>query len=108
MKTLVMALATTALTATAASAASIGSVDQNGDNFASKTELTAVYPTLTQADFRGIDTNDDRRISNAEITAPGVQAILARHVAVEGGVMGVATLDSDGSGFVSISELTAA
>ena len=55
MKTLVMALATTALTATAAAAAGIGSVDQNGDNFASKAELTAVYPTLSSADFRDID-----------------------------------------------------
>ncbi len=108
MKTLVMALATTALTASAAAAAGIGAVDQNGDNFASKAELTAVYPTLSATDFRDIDTNDDRRISNTEITAPGVQAILARHVAVEGGVQDLASLDADGSGFVSMSELSAA
>ena len=41
MKTLVLALATTALTATAASAAGISSIDANGDRFASKAEVAA-------------------------------------------------------------------
>ncbi|MXQ06957.1 hypothetical protein GQ651_03765 [Alphaproteobacteria bacterium GH1-50] len=108
MKTFALALATTALTATAAAAAGIGSVDTNGDNFASRAELTAAYPTLTASDFNAIDLNDDRRISNVEITAPAAQVVLGRSVAVEGGVQGLAALDTDGSGFVSEAELVAA
>ena len=108
MKTLLLALATTALTATAAAAAGISSVDQNGDRFASKAEVAAQYPTLSAADFRDIDTNRDGRWSSVEFNAGDAKAIIARNVPGVGGVAGVDALDADGSGFVSQAELAAA
>ena len=107
MKTLALAIATTALTATVASAASIGAVDQNGDRFASKAEIAAVYPTLTASDFRDIDQNRDNRISASEITAPGAEAVLNKHVAGVA-VQDVRALDTNGDGFASRAELAAA
>ena len=107
MKTLALAIATTALTATVASAAGIGAIDQNGDRFASKAEITAVYPTLSANDFRDLDLNRDNRISAVEITAPGASAILNKHVAGVS-VRGVADIDTNGDGFASFGELAAA
>ena len=107
MKTLALAIATTALTATVASAAGIGAIDQNGDRFASKAEITAVYPTLSANDFRDLDLNRDNRISAVEITAPGASAILNKHVAGVS-VRGVADIDANGDGFASFGELAAA
>ena len=107
MKTLALAIATTALTATVASAAGIGAIDQNGDRFASKAEIAAVYPTLSANDFRDLDLNRDNRISAVEITAPGASAILNKHVAGVS-VRGVADIDTNGDGFASPAELAAA
>jgi Ca2+-binding EF-hand superfamily protein len=107
MKTLALAIATTALTATVASAAGIGAVDQNGDRFASKSEIVAVYPTLSNSDFRALDANRDNRVSASEITAPGATAILNKHVAGVA-VQGVGDIDANGDGFASASELAAA
>jgi hypothetical protein len=108
MNTFALALATTALTATAAVAGDVASVDQNGDRFATKAELTAIYTTLSSADFRDIDLNSDNRISNTEINTGAAAAILARNIAVEGGVRGLTEVDADGSGFASKAELVAA
>ncbi len=108
MKTLVLALATTALTATAAVAGGISSVDQNGDRFASKAEVAAVYPGLSAADFRDIDTNNDGRWSANEFITGEAKAIVARNVPGVGGVVDLAGLDADRSGFVSQAELAAA
>ena len=108
MKTLVLALATTALTATVASAAGISSIDQNGDRFASKAEVAAQYPGLSAADFRDVDSNNDGRWSAAEFNTGEAKAIVARNVPGVGGVVDVAGLDTDGSGFVSEAELAAA
>mgnify|MGYP002622725328 FL=1 len=107
MKTLALAIATTALTATVSSAAGIGAVDQNGDRFASKAEIAAVYPTLTASDFRDLDLNRDNRVSASEISAPGAEAILNKHVA-SAGVQDIRTLDTNGDGFASRAELAAA
>ena len=108
MKTLVLALATTAITATAAAAAGISSIDQNGDRFASKAEVAAVYPGLSTSDFRDIDTNRDGRWSSVEFNTGEAKLIVARNVPGVGGVQDVASLDTDGSGFVSEAELAAA
>ena len=94
--------------ATAAAAAGVSSVDTNGDRFASKAEVAAVYPTLTANDFRDIDVNRDGRVSSTEFNAGEAKAIFARHTAVVGGVQDVAALDTDGSGFVSEAELASA
>lgn len=107
MKTLALAIATTALTATVASAAGIGAVDQNGDRFASKAEIAAVYPTLSVNDFRDLDQNRDNRISAAEFTAPGAAAILNKHVAGVP-VRDVTEIDTNGDGFASPAELATA
>ena len=102
MKTLALALATTALTASVAAAATgISSFDANGDRFASFDEVVAVNATIDRNDFRGIDTNRDTRLSSAEVLAPGAQAVLKRGTAATGSA---ATVD----GFASYNELAAA
>ena len=102
MKTLALAIATTALTATVAAAATgISSFDANGDRFASFDEVVAVNATLDKNDFRGIDTNRDNRLSSAEVLAPGAQAVLKRGTASTGSAATV-------NGFASFSELAAA
>ena len=102
MKTLALAIATTALTATVASAATgIATFDANADRFASFDEVVAVNPTIDRNDFRGIDVNRDNRLSAAEVLAPGAQAVLKRGTTSTGGA---ATVD----GFASFAELAAA
>ena len=102
MKTLALAIATTALTATVASAATgIAAYDTNGDRFASFDEVVAVNPTIDRNDFRGIDVNRDNRLSAAEVQAAGAQAVLKRGTSATGGA---ATVD----GFASFAELAAA
>ena len=102
MKTLALAIATTALTATIASAASgIASFDANGDRFASFDEVVAVNPTIDRNDFRGLDVNRDNRLSASEVQAAGAQAVLKRGTASTGGAATV-------KGFASYVELAAA
>ena len=102
MKTLALAIATTALTASVAAAATgISSFDANGDRFASFDEVVAVNPTIDRNDFRGIDTNRDNRLSSTEVLAAGAQAVLKRGAASTGSA---ATVD----GFASFAELAAA
>ena len=109
MKTLALALAATALTATTALAApGVGSLDTNGDNFASFAEASAVYPTLTQADFRDLDGNNDRRLSNVELTAAGASAILNKHVETASSVLDLNAIDASGDRFASFAEIAAA
>ena len=106
MKTLALALATTALAATAASAMSIGTFDQNGDRFVSFEEVTAVNPLVNAQDFRELDVNRDRRLSSVELNAPGAEAILDRGTNASGTVRSVA--DISGGSFVSEAQLMAA
>ncbi len=106
MKSLALALATTAIAATAASAMSVGSYDQNGDRFVSFEEVTAVNPLVSRNDFRDLDVNRDRRLSSVELNAPGAEAILDRGTQSNGTVRSVA--DISGGSFVSEGQLTAA
>ncbi len=106
MKTLALALATTALAATAASAMSVGAFDQNGDRFVSYAEVTAVNPLVGRQDFRDLDVNRDNRLSSVELNAPGAEAILDRGTNASGTVRSVA--DISGGSFVSEAQLTAA
>jgi hypothetical protein len=106
MKTLALALATTALAATAASAASIAEFDLNGDRFVSFQEATSVNPKVERQEFRSIDVNRDNRLSSVELQAPGVEAILDRGKGGTAGVRSVA--DISGGAFVSEGQLTAA
>ncbi len=104
MKTLALAMATTALTATIASAASVADFDQNGDRFASFGEVTAVNPTIDRNDFREIDVNRDNRLSATEVQAG--EAVLGRGMDATGTVL--STRDISGGSFVSYAELQGA
>ncbi len=106
MKTLALALATTALAATAASAMSIGTFDQNGDRFVSYSEVTAVNPLVGRQQFRDLDVNRDNRLSSVELNAPGAEVILERGMNTSGSVRSVA--DISGGSFVSEAQLMAA
>ncbi|MBT8418896.1 MAG: hypothetical protein KJO42_15780 [Silicimonas sp.] len=106
MKTLAIAIATTALTATVASAASVGDFDRNGDRFASFGEVVAANATIDRNDFRSIDVNRDNRLSSAEIQAAGAQTILKRGVDASPSVRDTRSI-AQGS-FVTQSELMAA
>ena len=106
MKTLALALATTALAATAASAMSVEAFDQNGDRFASYAEVTAVNPKVSRSEFRDLDINRDRRLSSVELQAPGAEAILERGMNTAGTVLSVA--DISGGSFVTEGQLAAA
>ena len=106
MKTFALALATTALTATVASAASISDFDQNGDRFASFSEVVAVNPTVDRNDFREIDTNRDNRLSSTEVQAAGAETVLDRGMNATGTVL--STRDISGGSFVTPAELQAA
>ena len=106
MKTLALALATTAIAATAASAASLGDFDLNGDRFVSYQEATSVNPKVERQEFRSIDVNRDNRLSSVELQAPGVEAILGRGKGGSAGVQSVADI-SRGS-FATESQLAAA
>jgi len=106
MKTLALAIATTALTAAAASAMSVGDFDANGDRFVSFAEATAVNPLVSRQEFRDLDVNRDNRLSSVELNAPGAEAILERGTQSNGTVRSVA--DISGGSFVSESQLVAA
>ena len=106
MKTLALAIATTALTATVAAAAGVASYDTNGDRFASFSEVVAVNATIDANDFRDLDTNRDRRLSATEITAPGASAVLNRGGVSTGTVL--STVQIGGGSFVSEAQLAAA
>ena len=106
MKTLALALATTALAATAASAMSVSTFDQNGDRFVSFAEVTAVNPLVNRQEFRDLDVNRDNRLSSVELNAPGAEAILDRGTAASGTVLSVA--DISGGSFATEAQLKAA
>lgn len=106
MKTLALALATTALAATAASAMSVETFDRNGDRFATFAEVTAVNPKVSRSEFRDLDVNRDRRLSSVELQAPGAEAILDRGTDPAGTVLSV--VDISGGSFVSEAQLKAA
>ncbi len=106
MKTLALAIATTALTAAAASAMSVDAFDANGDRFVSYAEATAVNPLVTRQDFRDLDVNRDNRLSAVEFNAAGAEAILGRGTSAAGTVLSVS--DLSGGSFVTEGQLVAA
>jgi Ca2+-binding EF-hand superfamily protein len=106
MKTLALALATTAIAATGASAMSVESFDRNGDRFASFAEVSAANPLVNREQFRELDVNRDGRLSAVEIDAPGAEAILSRGERATGTVRSVA--DISGGSFATWGQLSAA
>ena len=109
MKTLVLALAATALTATGSLAATnLTDLDRNSDGFASVAEVEATFPGFSGSDFRAIDTNRDQRISAVELQNPGVRATIARYEATGDAVKALASIDTNADGFATHSELAVA
>lgn len=53
-------------------------VDTDGDFFASKEELMASFPNLSDTDFRRIDANNDNRVNSREYYSSESQVILDR------------------------------
>ena len=114
MKRIALSIAATALSATALSAATdVSMLDTDGDGFASMDEVMAIYPTFDATFFDDVDTNDDGRWAPEEVNTSEAQTILSRYEArpESGGsaeTLGVEDIDTDGDGFASYIELSAA
>ncbi len=104
-------ITTTALSvialSTAVSAMEAQDLDINGDNFASIAEVRQIFPGFRSSDFRDLDTNDDRRLSNNELQVAGAQAIIGKYEATQAVVHGLSDVDANGDRFASKGELTA-
>ena len=112
MKTLYLSAAALALTATASVAAiDVASMDANKDGLASREEVQAMYPALTDEDFNQIDINHNNYLDVSELTgeaqglleksAPGGAITKADDVAA------IMVADTDGDGFISKAEMQA-
>jgi hypothetical protein len=111
MKRLYITVAALALTGTAALAApSMSAVDADGDGFASKAEIMAVYKGVTDEDFAAMDLNNDARLDPNEMLSRDAQDILLRYSPQEvtDHVESVGDIDKDGDGFASSAEMMAA
>lgn len=94
-------------TATAASAMKATDLDIDGDGFASLTEVRQIFPGFSSNDFRGIDVNRDRRLSNKELNAAGTSAVIGRYESTMSIVHGLSDIDTNGDRFASREELNA-
>ena len=94
-------------TATAASAMKATDLDINGDGFASITEVRQIFPGFSSNDFREIDVNRDRRLSNKELNAAGTTSIVGRYEATMSVAHGLSDIDKNGDRFASRAELNA-
>ena len=100
-------LVTTALlaTATAASAMKATDLDIDGDGFASIEEVRQIFPGFSSNDFRDIDVNRDRRLSNNELNASGTSAVIGRYESTMSVVHGLSDIDTNGDRFADRGEL---
>ena len=94
-------------TATAASAMKATDLDIDGDGFASITEVRQVFPGFSSNDFREVDVNRDRRLSNSELNAAGVSSIVGRYQSTMSIAHGLSDIDTNGDRFASREELNA-
>lgn len=92
-------------TATAASAMKATDLDINGDGFATIGEVRQILPGFSSNDFRDIDVNRDRRLSDSELNASGTSAIIGRYQSTMAVVHGLSDIDSNGDRFASFGEL---
>lgn len=86
----------------------LSDIDTDGDRFASKSELGAVYSGVTDNEYRLIDTNNDNRISASELYAPLAQAMLNRYEMSGRDLVTIMQVDTDDDAFASFAELSAA
>jgi|GEM_PF-5548392 Ca2+-binding EF-hand superfamily protein len=93
--------------ATAASAMKATDLDIDGDGFASIGEVRQIFPGFSSNDFRDIDVNRDRRLSDSELNASGVSAIVGRYQDTMAIIHSLTDIDTSGDRFVSEEELGA-
>lgn len=84
----------------------LSDVDTNGDRFASREELNAVYNGLLDDEFRDIDINRDGRISANELYAPKAQALVSRYEMTERMLVTIMQVDTNDDFFASFEELS--
>ena len=85
----------------------LSEVDTDNDRFASKAELTAVYPGLLDSEFRQIDRNRDNRVSASELYAPLAQAFVTRYEMGGEVIVTIMQVDTNDDFFASYDELLA-
>lgn len=91
----------------AASAMEPMDLDINGDRFASLAEVRQVLSGFTSSDFRSIDTNGDNRLSSSELNAPGTSELIGKYRGSMTIVHGLSEVDRDGDRFATFAELGA-
>ena len=94
-------------TATAASAMKATDLDINGHGFATIQEVRQIFPGFSTNDFRDIDENRDRRLSNKELNASGTSGIIGRYEHTMSIVHGLSDIDKNGDRFADRGELNA-
>ncbi len=83
----------------------ISDIDTNGDRFADRAELNAVYSGLLDDEFRDIDINRDNRVSATELYQPLAQAVLTRYEMSGRDLVTIMAVDVDDDAFASFAEL---
>ena len=83
----------------------LSEVDTDGDRFASRAELDAVYEGLLDSEWRLIDTNRDNRVSASELYAPRAQALVTRYEMGSRMLVTIMEVDTNDDFFVSFEEL---
>lgn len=86
----------------------LSDLDQNGDRFASRAELDAVYNGLTDSEFTQIDINRDNRVSASELYAPRAQALVTRYEMGSRMLVTIMQVDTNDDFFVTFEELVQA
>lgn len=77
----------------------------SGGRFVSEAELRLAYPGLTAIDFDQIDINRDNRLSAVELYSANAQSVISRYDSGSSILVTLDSVDADGSGFASLSEL---
>ena len=85
----------------------LSDIDTNGDRFASREELNAVYKGLKDDEFREIDVNRDNRVNATELYRPLAQALVTRYEMSGRDLITIMAVDVDDDAFASFAELQA-
>ncbi|MDA9865478.1 hypothetical protein N9C96_02255 [bacterium] len=83
----------------------LSDIDTNGDRFASRAELDAQYPGLSDDEFNQIDVNNDNRVSAPELYRPIAQAFVTRYEMTGRDVVTIMQVDRNDDAFATLAEL---